>query len=61
MTKTLPVPDKQEEETINGTRVKSVHGPAGGNESKQHTLKIKKIMDENITDCNQREQAKKTI
>lgn len=61
MTKTLPVPDKQEEETINGTRVKSVHGPAGGNESKQHTLKIKKIRDENITDCNQREQAKKTI
>ena len=41
MTKTRPVPDKQEEETINGTRVKSVHGPAGGNESKQHTLKIK--------------------
>lgn len=29
MTKTPPVPDKQEEETINGTRVKAVNGPAG--------------------------------
>lgn len=42
MTKTPPIPDQQEEEASNGTRVKSVHGPAGANEGKQHTCKTEK-------------------